>query len=141
MLIDFPRFEAVTYSPEAFEKLIGNFEQDIETHHDTLQMLWIKQARLYKAMHKWDACLTVLIKIAPSAKNEEELNFLKGLSNYKMENFVQSRVYFDWFIKKYADQNEPGSQNQYFEQSKYFIKAMDTNTSRRSRFTVIKGKK
>ncbi|MBT4091786.1 MAG: hypothetical protein HN580_07785 [Deltaproteobacteria bacterium] len=141
VLIDFPRFEAVTYSPEAFEKLIGNFEQDIETHHDTLQMLWIKQARLYKAMHKWDACLTVLIKIAPSAKNEEELNFLKGLSNYKMENFVQSRVYFDWFIKKYADQNEPGSQNQYFEQSKYFIKAMDTNTSRRSRFTVIKGKK
>ena len=141
VLIDFPRFKAMTYSPDAFEKLIEKFETDIDSNVDTLQILWMKQARLYKAMQKWDFCLTVLEKITPATKNEEELNFLKGLTNYKLNNFVKSRIYFDWFIKKYADQNESAMQNQYVEQSKYFTKAMDSNSSRRSRLTVIKGKK
>jgi len=141
VLIDFPRYKAVTYSPDAFEKLIEKFEQNIESQRDILQILWIKQARLYKAMHKWDSCLTVLEKITTSTTNEEELVFLKGLTNYKLTNFVKSRVYFDWFIKKYADQSDSSSNDQYVEQSRYFIKAMDSNSSRRSRLTVIKGKK
>lgn len=141
VLIDFPRFESVTYTPDAFEQLVKYYEQDLDINRDKLQILWIKQAKLYKSMHNWDACLTVLSKISPSPKNEEELIFLKGLSNYKLTNFVKSRAFFDWFIKKYADQSETVSPNHFLEQSKYFIKAMNSDSSRRSRLTVIKGKK
>ncbi|NQU62682.1 MAG: hypothetical protein HQ517_00130 [SAR324 cluster bacterium] len=141
VLINFPRFEAVTYTPDAFEKLVKEFEKDVDANHDNLQLLWIKQAKLYKAMRNWEACLAVLAKITSSEDNEEELIFLKGLSNYKLENFVKSRVYFDWFIKKFVERGETVLHNHFLDQSKYFIKAMDSNSSRRSRFTVIKGKK
>ncbi|MBU2647248.1 hypothetical protein KKI24_21235 [bacterium] len=141
LLIDFPRHETITYAPDAFERLVRSYEQKPEEHRDTLQVLWMKQAKLYKSMHKWDDCLVSLLKISPPDKNEEEYVFLKGLANYKLQKFAEARGYFDWFIKKYADQSDPAGQNHYLEQSKYFIKVMDSDSSRRSRLKVITGKK
>ncbi len=141
VLIDFPRYESVTYSPDDFERLVKRLEHDETSNKEKLQIMWIKLAKLYETMHKWDDCLEILMKIDISEENEKELNFIKGLANYKLKNFVQARIFFDWFVKQNTDQNDSGSSNHYLEQSKYFIKVMDSNHSRRSRLKVITGKK
>lgn len=141
VLVDFPRYEGITYSPEAFDRLIANFEQEEAKNHNILQVLWMKQSKLYKAMNKWEECLAILFKIDISEQNEEELNFLRGLASYKSTNFVEARVYFDWFLKKYRDQDDSTNPNHYLEQARYFIKVMDSDSSRRSRLKVITGKK
>lgn len=141
VLIDFPRFESVTYTPDAFERLVSRMEDDVKGNREQLQNLWMKQAKLYQTMQKWESCLSVLSKIDTTTENEEEITFTKGLAYYKQKDYVEARAYFNWFVKKYPEQDEPGIQNHFLEQAKYFMKVMDSNHSRRSRLKVITGKR
>lgn len=141
VLVDFPRFESMTYTPDAFDALIHEYEVNRAGNREKLQILWLKQARLCKAMQRWEDCLTAIHKIVQTPQNEEELNFTKGLANYKLEKFVEARRFFDWFVRKDAGKNESSQQNQYVEQARYFIRVMDSQSARRSRLKVITGKR
>jgi len=140
VLVDFPRYEAVTYTPDDFEQMIQRLERNLASNIEKLQHLWMKQAKLYQTMQKWEECLVVLSKIEVTADNEEELIFSKGLANFKLESYAHARAYFDWFIKKYKTVTERKETSHYLEQSRYFIKVMDSESSRRSRLKVIKTK-
>ena len=139
VLIDFPRFEGVTYSPDYFNNLVHKFEQKDGVESETLQVLLMKQAKLYKTMHAWESCLKILLKIQETEENKEELTFLKGLAHYKLQHFIEARKHFDSVIKE--NQSHCSESSQKVDQSKYFIKVMDSDTSKRARFKLIKGRK
>ncbi|MCP4750087.1 MAG: hypothetical protein GY866_04295 [Proteobacteria bacterium] len=141
ILMDFPRYNGITYSPAAFGALVSECEKNPKVDPDEIQMLRMKQAKMHKAMRNWKFCKDVLDKIEPLEKNREEWTFLMGLSNYKLSRFADSRKYFDWIVKKYSDSSTSSSHVPFVEQSKYFLKALDSNVSKRARFKVITGKK
>jgi len=140
ILIDFPRYQAVTYTPDAFEKLVLEFENDPASSANELQELWLKQARLYRAMHHWNDCHRVLEKVKETAANEEELSFLKGQVHFKLSDFAEARKQFDRIVRKYATIEPPAAVSHFLEQARYLLKTMDSSSTKRARFKLIAGK-
>ena len=141
ILIDFPRHESITFSPEAFEKLVAQYEKTPDINEEELKGLWMKQAKMYKAMRNWKSCLFTLSKIEPVPKHMEiDWYFLGGLANYKLTNFAVSRIRFDYLAKNFNHISEESIGSSLIDQSKYFLKILDSSDAKRSRFKVITGK-
>ncbi|MBU3914494.1 hypothetical protein KKA14_03080 [bacterium] len=140
-LIDFPRHDGRTYTPDDFRLFISDIERKTHMDKDELKSLWIKQARLEKTMENWNACKNTLEKIRSIEKIDEEWMFIMGFVSYKLSLFADARKYFDWIVKKHPRKSEKYINEPFIEQSKYFLKALDSNTSKRARFKVIKKEK
>gem|GEM_PF-1523100 len=141
LLIDFPRFKNKTYNPQDFEDLVHRYEGNNQANPNDLTLLWIKKAKLCKAMRQWTDCRKVLLKVEAIAEMEIDWVFLLGQANYKLNLFAESRKYFDWIVKVGVTEIGSGPYNSLIEQSAYFIKIMDSEQSKRARFRVIEGKK
>jgi len=141
VLIDFPRHDAITYTPQAFENLIADYEKSSNADDHQMIVLRIKQAKMYKAMRNWQSCLKALTKIkSKPAELEIEWYFLMGLANYKLANYAESRGQFDHLVKNLKDNVEESTNQTLLDQSKYFLKILDSADSKRARFKVISGK-
>lgn len=147
-LIDFPRHNGRTYSPGEFFELITQLETSSNNENkiphiskDELKILWMKQARLKKAMGKWQDCKDALEQIKSLEKIDEEWMYLMGFVCFKLSLFADARRYFDWIVKKHPEDLVHSSHTPFVEKSKYFINVLDSKESKRSRFKVITRKR
>lgn len=140
ILIDFPRYDAETYTPDEFIQFVATCEQNRSFDKNKMELLWTKLAQMYKSIHQWEACLNVLKKFKPDESYEFEWFYTMGLVHYKMEQFNKSREFFDWIIKKAEHEVNLPSINHKVEQSRFFLKTMDSDASKRARLKLITGK-
>ena len=139
-LIDFPKYNGVTYTPIEFSRFIRDYEKGPAPDSDELRTLFMIQARLEKSMCDWKACKKVLEKIKSLEKIDEEWMFIMGFVNYKLLLHADARKYFNWIINKHPEGAINVSRKLFVEQSKYFLKTMDSNASKRARLKVVKKK-
>ncbi len=137
-LIDFPRYDGKTYSPGEFFKFTEAFEKSISPNKDELKTLWMIKARLYKALSNWVDCKKILEKVKELEKIDEEWMFIMGFVSYKLALFADARKYFKWIINKYPVGSNIAAFTPFVEKSKHYLKLMDSETSKRARFKVIK---
>ncbi|MCP4295119.1 MAG: hypothetical protein GY786_05895 [Proteobacteria bacterium] len=137
-LIDFPRFKTKTYNPLEFKDLVQKYESNSQASPEDLVLLWIKEAKLNRAMLLWQECLDVLKKVEKITNFEIEWVFLVGQANFKLQKFAEARKYFDWIIKHYNNETSNSPFGALTEQSKYFLKSMDSEHTRKTRLKVIK---
>lgn len=137
--IEFPQLDQVTYNPDQFNDLVIKKEKDTNIDRGYLTHLYIKQARILKSMMQWQLCLDVLKKSDPMENLRPEWFFLKGLCCFKLSLWKEARDHFSWLVKNIS--KPEGVEGSYWEQARYFLSEMDSEKSRRSRFTIIEGKK
>jgi len=140
VLIEFPRYESKTYSPDEFIQFVEACERDKSFDKKEMKLLWAKLAQMHKSMHQWEECLHVLKKYEPDENYQFDWIYTMGLVHYKLEQFVKSREYFDWIIRKAESEEDLIVSNHKVEQSRFFLKTMDSDTSKRARFKLITGK-
>jgi hypothetical protein len=140
ILIDFPRYNAITYTPDDFIQLVTEFEANPSAYRSELQELWLKLARLQRSMRNWTACHETLKKVIPTAENETELHFLKGFVNYKLSDFVGARHYFDLIVRPKDGAESSVAVADLIEQARFLLKTMDSAVTKRARFRLIAGK-
>jgi len=140
-LIDFPRYNGKTYTPQEFFDFMKDIEDSDSITKDDLKILWMKLARLKKDMSMWEDCKDALEKVRSLEKIDEEWMFLQGFVNLKLSLFADARKYFDWILKKHPEGMPHDAFMPYVEKSRYYLNMLDSKASKKARFKIITGKK
>ena len=139
-LISFPRVNQISYNPSKFDEFVDLFSVKSNSP-ERLLGLRLMQVRLYVSIKNWKKVKSIIEYAFPEEIKSIELYSYLGMAFYNLGKYVDARKVFDLAVQSSKGKKISNSEKAFLKSSENYINLLNNKSNKKSRFTVIDGKK